>query len=140
MDGGQVGIARDIGEAMHSVSHGGAPLVGEGLRAASHFPVDLGLMVGGQSVDGAGDPLLKGGGTVIVAGRNEQVQKDFCEKLVAEDGFEKEKIDGSHQLDLGDLESVKKFAVFVKDTYPTVDVLICNAGVMIPMDEYRSVC
>ena len=39
-------------------------------------------------------------------------------------------VDGSHTIDLADLESVRKFATYVSKTYPVVHVLICNAGVM----------
>ena len=66
---------------------------------------------------------------VIVAGRNATLQKEFC-KVLAQEEYPPDQIDGSHTLDLSDLASVQEFATYVKQTYPTIDVLMLNAGIM----------
>lgn len=84
--------------------------------------------------------LLKvGAKKVVVGGRNAKAQEEFVAKLKAEqeehgdddNAYDTDKqLDGSHTIDLANLQSVKDFGTYVSETYPTVDVLICNAGIM----------
>jgi retinol dehydrogenase 12 len=70
---------------------------------------------------------------VIIGGRNRNLQEAFIAKLKEEqDGYydTDKQVDGSHIIDLADLESVQRFGSYVANTYPVVNVLICNAGVM----------
>lgn len=76
--------------------------------------------------------LLQAGATVIVAGRNRKAQTDFVEELRQSGKLQsEEQVDGSHTLDLGDLQSVSAFATYVRDNYSQIDCLINNAGVML---------
>ena len=72
--------------------------------------------------------LLKANGTVIVAGRNKKLQDEFVQELGQE--YDASRVDGSRVLDLADLASVRDFALYVKKTYPKIDCLVLNAGVM----------
>jgi NAD(P)-dependent dehydrogenase (short-subunit alcohol dehydrogenase family) len=72
--------------------------------------------------------LAVGAPKVIVCGRNAQLQQSFVESL---DESVRDRIDASHTINLGDLSSVRDFAKYVDQTYTTIDVLICNAGVMV---------
>lgn len=76
--------------------------------------------------------LLKANATVIITGRNPQAQAEFVKSLLEDPAlhFEDDQIDASHTLDLGDLESVRDFALYIKKTYKQIDCLINNAGVM----------
>jgi NAD(P)-dependent dehydrogenase (short-subunit alcohol dehydrogenase family) len=69
---------------------------------------------------------------IILGGRQFKLQAEFVQSLKEEFGENvvDEKVDGSHCIDLGDLDSVQSFAKYISDTYPTIDVLICNAGIM----------
>ena len=40
-------------------------------------------------------------------------------------------------LDLTSLESIRAFSTAFLARFDRLDCLICNAGVMVPMDEYR---
>ena len=71
--------------------------------------------------------LLAEGGSVVLGGRSEKLQSEFVEEL--QKTYDASKIDGGCLLDLGDLESVKKFADYVRNKYESI-VLINNAGVM----------
>ena len=71
--------------------------------------------------------LLAEGGKVVVGGRNCKLQEEFVEQLKKD--YDDDRID-EHIIDLGDLESVKDFAVYVSGKYKSIDVLICNAGIM----------
>ena len=76
--------------------------------------------------------LLKAKATVIVAGRNAQLQAEFAKSLKEnpEISFDDQQLDASHIIDLGSLESVKDFANYVETNYDQIDCLINNAGVM----------
>lgn len=76
--------------------------------------------------------LLKAKATVIVAGRSAQAQAEFVKTLQDNPDlhFDDRQIDASHTLDLGNLASVRDFALYVKKTYPQIDCLMNNAGVM----------
>jgi NAD(P)-dependent dehydrogenase (short-subunit alcohol dehydrogenase family) len=78
--------------------------------------------------------LLKVGSKhIVIGGRNSKFQEEFVAKLKEEQGdaFDTDtQVDGSHTIDLADLQSVKDFGNYVAATYPTIDCLICNAGVM----------
>ena len=76
--------------------------------------------------------LLQAGGTVIVAGRNRQLQDAFVQQVLEQDGGSAlaEQMDASHTLDLADLASVRDFCVYIEETYPKIDGLVLNAGVM----------
>lgn len=73
--------------------------------------------------------LAKVGAQVIIAGRNEAKLKDAVSKI------EKEDISGRVSygiMDLSSLDSVKSFAEKFKDEHDRLDILINNAGVMMP--------
>ena len=77
--------------------------------------------------------LQVGAKKVVIGGRNRKLQNDFLVALKKEqnDVYDTDsQVDGSHLIDLADLQSVKEFGTYVANTYPVVDVLICNAGVM----------
>ena len=77
--------------------------------------------------------LQVGAKKVVIGGRNRKLQNDFLVALKKEqnDVYDTDsQVDGSHLIDLADLQSVKEFGTYVAKTYPVVDVLICNAGVM----------
>lgn len=76
--------------------------------------------------------LLKHSSKMILGGRNPKLQNEFVENLKEEFGEKEvnEKIDGTHNIDLADLESVQAFAKYCDQAYPTINVLICNAGIM----------
>ncbi len=92
------------------------------------------LITGGYAGLGAINTraLLMANATVIVAGRSTKTQADFVQSLLDDPSldFDKKQIDASHTLDLGDLASVRDFALHMRKTYPRIDCLICNAGVM----------
>lgn len=67
---------------------------------------------------------------VILGGRNHKIQQQFVDKLKKEYEDVDHRIDGTHNLDLGDLQSVADFARYVDETYDAIDCLICNAGIM----------
>lgn len=70
---------------------------------------------------------------VVIGGRNPKLQKKFVVQLKEEQGDSCDtdtQVDGNHTIDLGDLQTVKDFGRYVAETYPTIDCLICNAGVM----------
>ena len=69
--------------------------------------------------------LVKAGATVILAGRNKRAQAEFVQQFL-----QPSQLDGSHTLELGDLQSVKSFADYVLSNYTQIDCLINNAGVM----------
>lgn len=73
--------------------------------------------------------LAEKGATVIIAVRNAEKGKAAIEKILAEN---KNADLGLMILDLSDLESVAKFAEDFKKNYSRLDLLINNAGVMIP--------
>ena len=68
--------------------------------------------------------LSQGVKTVVVGGRNSKLQEEFVA------GLADNRVDGGCTIDLGDLASVQVFAKYVNDKYPSIDVLILNAGVM----------
>lgn len=78
--------------------------------------------------------LLKAGAKkVVIGGRNQKLQNDFMVSLKNEENGSYDsdsQVDGSHLIDLADLQSVKAFGEYVAKSYPVIDVLICNAGVM----------
>lgn len=83
--------------------------------------------------------LLQAKATVVVAGRNPKAQADFVNGLVQQqpsakyknkNSYDSSLIDGSKTMDLGDLASVRDFAVYVNNTYPKIYCLINIAGVM----------
>lgn len=95
--------------------------------------------------------LGAGAATVVVGGRNPTAQAAFLETLekdgvttigVGEENTtsktntsgspeqQPQVVDGSHTIDLADLASVQQFANYVKQTYPQLECVICNAGVM----------
>lgn len=76
--------------------------------------------------------LLKAGATVIITGRSATAQADFVKKLKENSALsiDDQQIDASHTLDLGDLKSVRDFALNIRATYDRIDCLINNAGVM----------
>jgi NAD(P)-dependent dehydrogenase (short-subunit alcohol dehydrogenase family) len=77
--------------------------------------------IGGETVKAL---LSQGAKAVVVGGRNSKLQEEFVS------GLADDRVDGSCTIDLGDLASVQAFAKYVNDKYPSIDVLILNAGVM----------
>jgi NAD(P)-dependent dehydrogenase (short-subunit alcohol dehydrogenase family) len=76
--------------------------------------------------------LAKLGATVIVAGRNKERIDDAIQAI------EKETITGTVSpgiIDLASLNSVRKFANEFNKTYTKLDILINNAGVMMPPES-----
>jgi len=67
--------------------------------------------------------------TVIMAVRNLTKGKEAAEKIRSES---EDTVVNVMQLDLSDLESIRKFAGDFKDGYSRLDLLINNAGVMVP--------
>ena len=92
------------------------------------------LITGGYAGLGAisTEALLKAGARVVIAGRSAKTQADYEESLKgnAELKFSDEQLDASHTLDLGDLASVRDFALYIRENYQQIDCLINNAGVM----------
>lgn len=92
------------------------------------------LVTGGYSGLGAVNvrALLKAKATVIATGRNRDLQDEFAKSCKADPAleFEENKLDTSHTVDLGDLDSVKAFSAYVRKNYSHIDCLINNAGVM----------
>lgn len=89
------------------------------------------LITGGNSGIGfyTALALAKAGAHVIVAGRNAD-KVDQAINLI-----EAEEIEGRVEagiVDLASLGSVRKFAAQVKEAHPKLDILINNAGVMMP--------
>ncbi len=76
--------------------------------------------------------LLQAKATVIATGRNRALQDEFAASLQSdpEVEFDEHQLDTTHTMDLGDLDSVKSFGSYVENTYPRIDCLINNAGVM----------
>lgn len=67
--------------------------------------------------------------TVIIAVRNLEKGNKAAEKILAQNKEAEIKV---MELDLANLESVEKFAAAFKKTYSRLDLLINNAGVMVP--------
>ena len=92
------------------------------------------LITGGYAGLGAisTEALLKAGARVVIAGRSAKTQADYEEsrKGNAELKFSDEQLDASHTLDLGDLASVRDFALYIRENYQQIDCLLNNAGVM----------
>lgn len=74
--------------------------------------------------------LLTANAKVIATGRNTERLQEFATRLIDKACFDENLMDTSHAMDLCDLESVKKFARYVKTSYRRIDGLILNAGVM----------
>lgn len=69
----------------------------------------------------------------MILGGRENLQSEFVAKLKEGHGDTydtDQKVDGSHTIDLGDLQSVADFAKYVDETYKAIDCLILNAGIM----------
>ena len=73
--------------------------------------------------------LAAGAKTVIIGGRNAELQQEFVDKLRREYQDER-RIDGDKLIDLANLSSVQEFAKYVDSKYPTIDAAIFNAAVM----------
>ena len=92
------------------------------------------LITGGYAGLGAisTEALLKAGARVVIAGRSAKTQADYVESLKTntEIDFSDEQLDAGHTLDLGDLASVRDFALYIRQNYQQIDCLLNNAGVM----------
>ena len=92
------------------------------------------LITGGYAGLGAisTEALLKAGARVVIAGRSAKTQADYVESLKTntEIDFSDEQLDAGHTLDLGDLASVRDFALYIRENYSQIDCLLNNAGVM----------
>jgi len=71
--------------------------------------------------------LLAEGGKIVIGGRNPQLLETFSKEM--KDTYTEDQVDG-FEIDLGDLESVKKFAEYILSKEYKDIRLICNAGVM----------
>lgn len=72
--------------------------------------------------------LLAQGGKVVIGGRNPKLLEEFAAKMKAD--YDEAQVDSS-LIDLGNLESVQKFAKYVLANKDHKDIcVICNAGVM----------
>ncbi|CAG7689609.1 unnamed protein product [Allacma fusca] len=73
--------------------------------------------------------LCKRGAVVVMACRDVRKAEEARDEILKE-------VSSAHldpvQLDLGDLESVRKFVSVIKERYPRVDILINNAGISEP--------
>lgn len=69
------------------------------------------------------------GATVIIAVRNPEKGSRAAEKILAQNKEADVKV---LELDLAHLESIAKFAETFRSAYPRLDLLVNNAGVMIP--------
>ncbi|WP_274362827.1 oxidoreductase [Paenibacillus thermotolerans] len=89
------------------------------------------VVTGGGSGIGfeAASVLASKGAEVILAVRNEEKGNRAAKQIHANDPHAKVSV---MHLDLGDLSSVKQFAEQFSDRFNRLDVLINNAGVMIP--------
>ncbi len=73
--------------------------------------------------------LLKKGARVVLACRDLQKGRTAVARLAAEGAAERADV---RRLDLADLDSVREFADGFAAAYPRLDLLINNAGVMVP--------
>jgi len=71
--------------------------------------------------------LLTEGGKIVIGGRNPKLLETFSKEM--KDAYSEDQVDG-FVIDLGDLESVQKFAEYVLSKNYKDIRLICNAGVM----------
>lgn len=95
------------------------------------------LITGANSGLGLGTTkaLVKKGALVVMAVRNiEKGTKAFNEILHETPNANLDML----QVDLSDLDSVKQFAGKIKSKYDKLDVLINNAGVMMPVQRFES--
>lgn len=92
------------------------------------------LITGGYSGLGAesAKSLLRAGATVIIVGRNAGAQQKFVTELLNDKSLKisENQIDAEKTMDLGDLESVSRFAKQIYQKYEQIDVLMLNAGIM----------
>lgn len=92
------------------------------------------LVTGAYSGLGAAsvEALLKANGKVIIVGRNKSSQDKFVQVLLSNKALNisPDQIDAEQTMDLGDLESVSKFAKYIDGKYNQIDVVMNNAGVM----------
>jgi len=75
------------------------------------------------------DALAEHGATVVLASRSEERTRECAEKLKSKHGNQNII---PIKLDLGSLKSVHESAEQIKSLYRNIDVLINNAGVMVP--------
>ncbi len=77
----------------------------------------------------AADALAEHGASVILASRSEEKTKECADKLKAKHGNQNI---FSEKLDLSSLKSVRECAERIRPLHKSIDVLINNAGVMVP--------
>lgn len=89
------------------------------------------LITGGYGGIGAitTKDLLKAGGKVILACRSASKLEAFKESIEQIDKSQAERLE-CLECDVSDLDSVKRCAEQFLDTHDTLDVLICNSGIM----------
>ena len=90
------------------------------------------LITGGNSGIGLGaaQSLAKDSkNTIIIAARSLEKNKFAVDSIKKSSGNQNIT---SHQLDLSSLDSVSKFAKMIKNEYPSIDSLVCNAGILLP--------
>lgn len=92
------------------------------------------LITGGYSGLGAesAKSLLSAGATVIIVGRNAETQHKFVTEILNDKSLKisENQIDAEKTMDLGNLESVSRFAKHIYEKYAQIDVLMLNAGIM----------
>ena len=90
------------------------------------------LVTGAYSGLGAASTkaLLSANARVILAGRNAETQAKFVDDLCKSSSIDPSLMDSSATVELGDLASVRDFALHVRSKYDTIDCLMNNAGIM----------
>lgn len=84
---------------------------------------------------GAAKELAKKGATLILAVRNLQKGKQAAQEIAQQSPLSNIEV---MQLDLSDLESVKQLSTEVAKRYNKLDILINNAGIMMPNEKTLS--
>lgn len=92
------------------------------------------LISGGYAGLGAesAKALLKAKAKVIIVGRNAEAQQKFVTEFLNDKSLiiSEKQIDAEQIMDLGDLESVSRFAKHIYQKFGKIDVLMNNAGIM----------
>jgi len=74
----------------------------------------------------------RGAESIILACRNLSKGTEAAEKIKSLTGHQNVQV---IQLDLANLENIRKFATEIQEKFSKIDCLVCNAGVWLPMDQ-----
>eukprot|EP00095_Tigriopus_kingsejongensis_P009075 maker-scaffold742_size103727-snap-gene-0.18 protein:Tk09075 transcript:maker-scaffold742_size103727-snap-gene-0.18-mRNA-1 annotation:"low quality protein: retinol dehydrogenase 11-like" len=80
--------------------------------------------------------LAQQGATIVLTARNLGSLKEAIDDIGSGNISTQAEMHAM-ELNLASLSSIREFASHVIRRYPRIDTLICNAGVMVPMEEYR---